>query len=114
MTNIKETKPFYLTSEFWLHAVGQLLLWLGTLPTDGAPGWVKTVISLALVASYGLSRGVAKSGTPKAVMPMPEFPSAGVKHGSYQPPTMTDEQDAKLALAADADAPGNLPTGGAA
>lgn len=60
---VKETKAFYLTSEFWIHNVLQLLLWVGALPTDGAAPWVTTVISAAAAGSYILSRGVAKSGT---------------------------------------------------
>jgi len=59
-----ETKPFYLTSEFWLHGVLQLLLWVGALPTQGMPGWGRTVISAVALIGYGLSRGLAKGGSP--------------------------------------------------
>ncbi len=58
-----ETKPFYLTTEFWAHAVLQLLTWVGTLPTAGMPGG-KTTFSIAAFVGYALSRGLAKSGSP--------------------------------------------------
>jgi hypothetical protein len=101
MSDIQETKPFYKTSEFWLHAIGQLLLWVGALPTAGAPPWVKSVVSLALVAGYGLSRGLAKSGTPKAVTVAPpgETTNTGSKHAGFTPPTPEEEQAALSELA---------------
>jgi hypothetical protein len=60
----QETKPFYLTTEFWGHAVLQFLLWVGALPTEGMPAWGKTAISATALIGYGLSRGLAKSGSP--------------------------------------------------
>jgi hypothetical protein len=56
-------KPFYITSEFWLHNLAQLLLWAGALPTAGTPGYFKTIVSVAAAAAYIVSRGFAKAGT---------------------------------------------------
>jgi hypothetical protein len=101
MEKIQETKPFYLTSEFWVSAGLQILLWIGALPTDGAPSWAKTAISAAGVVAYALSRGVAKSGPPFKVLSHSLLPeevdgqSEGVKHENFHPPTEAEVQAAK-------------------
>jgi hypothetical protein len=62
--NQPETKAFYKTTEFWGHLVAQILLWAGALPTGGLPSWGTTAISFAGLMGYGVSRGLAKSGSP--------------------------------------------------
>lgn len=54
-----ETKPFYLTSEFSLLVVAAANTVVISNPTDA-----KTLISDALVAIYGVIRGISKAGTP--------------------------------------------------
>jgi uncharacterized protein (TIGR02271 family) len=61
--SLVETKPFFLTSEFFLLALalaGVLITALTTDTVDARLGWM---IGVALVAAYALSRGFAKSDT---------------------------------------------------
>lgn len=65
---MKETKPFYKTSEFWLMIIGQVVL---TLQTSDAItlmsqkyAWLSPIMQTLLAIGYILSRGQAKSGVP--------------------------------------------------
>lgn len=63
-THQPETKPSWLTSEFWLTIVAQVFL---TLNTTGAwtyvhPQWVSLITQGVVLGGYTLSRGWAKSG----------------------------------------------------
>lgn len=62
-----ETKPSVYTSEFWLHLIGQLLLWANTSNVwnyfPGTWGHIGTVIASALLGlGYFNARGRAKQG----------------------------------------------------
>lgn len=59
---VKETKAGYKTTEFWLTIIGAVATQLGALHLPGKYG--DTIATVALIASYVLSRGVAKSGVP--------------------------------------------------
>jgi hypothetical protein len=56
-------KPGYLTTEFWLTIVANVLVQAGAL---GVPERYKWLVTLATVTGYALSRGLAKVG-PAAV-----------------------------------------------
>lgn len=58
----KETKAGYKTTEFWLTIIGVLFTQVGALDLPGKYG--KTIQTVALVAAYILSRGIAKAGVP--------------------------------------------------
>lgn len=55
-----ETKPFYVTSEFWVFVGAEVTTFAGWLPTHN--GEVKTIVASVAAAAYKLSRGLAKSG----------------------------------------------------
>jgi hypothetical protein len=67
---MKETKPFYKTSEFWLHNLGQLVLVLqesGVITVVAAKyNWIAPILQTLLAMGYINSRGNAKSGIPYA------------------------------------------------
>lgn len=69
---VKEAKAGYKTTEFWITLVTVLLAQLQVLHLPGHYG--ATIATVASVAAYALSRGVAKSGVP-TVEPAP--PVAG-------------------------------------
>jgi hypothetical protein len=57
---VKEAKAGYKTTEFWLTLVAAILTQVGALHLPGKYG--DTIATVALLASYALSRGIAKSG----------------------------------------------------
>jgi hypothetical protein len=57
---VKEFKAGYKTTEFWLVAAGLVLTQLGAIHVPGKYG--TTIQDSALIASYAISRGIAKSG----------------------------------------------------
>lgn len=59
---VRETKPGYLTTEFWLLIVANVLINLGAIDVGDAK--IKGLITLATIIGYQLSRGLAKSGVP--------------------------------------------------
>lgn len=59
---VKETKAAYKTTEFWLALVVIVLTQLQLLHLPGKYG--DTIATVAAVASYTVSRGIAKAGTP--------------------------------------------------
>jgi len=65
---MKETKAFYLTSEFWLMVLGQIVLVLqesGVLDLVATKyNWLAPILQAVLASSYITSRGKAKSGVP--------------------------------------------------
>lgn len=56
-----ETKPFYLTSEFWITVGVTAASLSGGLPVGGK---LASIIAAISTAAYALSRGLAKSGVP--------------------------------------------------
>jgi hypothetical protein len=58
-----ETKPFYTTSEFVLSVVAAIGIAITAASSHAFGGWRAWVLIAALVASYNLSRGIAKAGT---------------------------------------------------
>lgn len=66
---VKETKSFFLTSEFWA-TVGLVL----TALTGALPGGdnVAAYVTAAAVAAYAISRGLSKSGVESVEVAVPE------------------------------------------
>jgi len=60
LTHNGETKPFYVTSEFWVFVGIVLTASLNLLPT-GNPE-VRTAVVAAAAVAYKVSRGLAKAG----------------------------------------------------
>lgn len=60
LTKNSETKPFYVTSEFWVFVGAEVTAFAGWLPTGSAN--VRTLIAGAAAAAYKLSRGLSKAG----------------------------------------------------
>lgn len=72
-----ETKPGVQTTEFWMHAVLQVLLLLNTLNVwSYMPQKYTVLVQGILGAAYALGRGVAKTGVPNATTSNP--PDDGV------------------------------------
>ena len=69
-----ETKPFYLTSEFWVTVGAVVAALAGVFPVNGRVGATLAVVS---AAAYAISRGLAKSGTP--IVPANLAPDEGDK-----------------------------------
>lgn len=65
---MQETKPFYKTSEFWLMAVGQLVILLQYAEVwtlfHGRFEFLAPTIQAVLAYAYIQSRGHAKAGIP--------------------------------------------------
>jgi hypothetical protein len=61
-TLLQEAKAGYKTTEFWVLIVWEAATQTGALHLPGT--WGKLVAGIGGVASYVLSRGLAKSGTP--------------------------------------------------
>jgi hypothetical protein len=58
-----ETKPFYLTSEFWAMLLGLVVNALNMLGAwNFASNWHSGILATILIAFYNISRGQAKSG----------------------------------------------------
>lgn len=60
LTKNSETKPFYVTSEFWVFVGAEVTTLANWLPTSNAT--VRTIVAGAAAAAYKLSRGLAKAG----------------------------------------------------
>ena len=58
-----ETKPFFLTSEFFALVLSLLALWIYTAADDAIDADLAWPLTVALVSFYMLSRGLAKTGT---------------------------------------------------
>ena len=60
----RETKPFYLTSEFLLTALAILaLLVAGYAADDSLDAWRTWLLVTVVATAYVLSRGIAKAGS---------------------------------------------------
>ena len=59
-----ETKPFFLTSEFLLAFIAWIALLITSVSTDSVDEWSFSLLSIAIVTGYMLSRGFAKANTP--------------------------------------------------
>ena len=58
-----ETKPFFLTSEFWGAVIACVGIAITAASSDAFGSWRAWVLITAIVVGYQLSRGIAKSGT---------------------------------------------------
>jgi hypothetical protein len=56
-----ETKPFFLTSEWWVTVAVVVTALSGVLPVGSRAA---TVCATIVTAAYALSRGLAKAGVP--------------------------------------------------
>lgn len=70
-----ETKPGYLTTEFWLTIVVNVLVQANTIPV---PEKWQGVAALLSVIGYAISRGLAKHGVPRVVATIPQPDPADV------------------------------------
>lgn len=64
MPRIPETKPFYLTSEFWATVALQIACIGGVLPGGSK---ITGIVMGVSAAAYALARGLAKSGVTPGV-----------------------------------------------
>lgn len=58
-----ETKPFYLTSEFVISLVSSIAIAISAASMRAFGGWRAWILITAIIVSYNLSRGIAKSGS---------------------------------------------------
>ena len=58
-----ETKPFFLTSEFWGAVIACVGIAITAASSDAFGSWRAWILIAAIVVGYQLSRGIAKSGT---------------------------------------------------
>ena len=58
-----ETKPFFLTSEFFGVLLLVAAMAIGAATNDGFDARLFWILSAAVVSAYVVSRGIAKSGT---------------------------------------------------
>jgi hypothetical protein len=58
-----ETKPFYLTSEFLVSLLCSIAIAISAATMHAFGGWRAWILITAIIVSYNLSRGIAKSGT---------------------------------------------------
>jgi hypothetical protein len=58
-----ETKPFFLTSEFWGGVIAIVGIAITAASSDAFGSWRAWILITAVVVGYQLSRGIAKSGT---------------------------------------------------
>lgn len=63
MTLAQESKPGYLTTEFWLVVLANALTQLGAIDVPERYEWLVLVLTLI---GYALSRGLAKLGEPSS------------------------------------------------
>lgn len=97
---MKETKAFYKTSEFWLMALGQLVILLQYAEVwtlfHGRFEFLAPTIQAVLAYGYIQSRGHAKSGVPATgdEAGIDEFtqPTDGVKEVVVTPGTNVETQ----------------------
>jgi len=60
-----ETKPAYLTTEFWITIFGLLVNFVNVAGVwDWASNWHSGIIMTVLIAAYSVARGEAKKGVP--------------------------------------------------
>lgn len=65
---MKETKPFYRTSEFWAVIALSAANLLGVF---NVPGKWQGIFQIAITGLYAVARGLSKSGVPYAPEPHP-------------------------------------------
>ena len=58
-----ETKPFFLTSEFWGSLALIVALAIGAGTSDDIDARLFWILATAITGAYVISRGIAKSGT---------------------------------------------------
>ena len=58
-----ETKPFFLTSEFWIGLVVCIGIAITAATSLAFGGWRAWVLIAAVTSAYLISRGIAKAGT---------------------------------------------------
>jgi hypothetical protein len=58
-----ETKPFFLTSEFWGAVIACIGIAITAAASDSFGSWRAWILITAIVVGYLVSRGIAKSGT---------------------------------------------------
>jgi hypothetical protein len=64
MRAVTETKPFFLTSEFFAVLAALVALAVTTASSDSLDAGLAWALAAGIVAAYVLGRGAAKSGTP--------------------------------------------------
>jgi hypothetical protein len=57
-----ETKPFYLTSEFALSVIAVVGIAITAASSNAFGSWRAWILITAILVSFNLSRGIAKSG----------------------------------------------------
>jgi len=58
-----ETKPFFLTSEFALSVIVSIAIAITAASSHAFGAWRAWILITAVMVSYNLARGIAKSGT---------------------------------------------------
>jgi hypothetical protein len=58
-----ETKPFFLTSEFAVSLITAIAIAITAASSHAFGAWRAWILIAGIVASYNISRGIAKSGT---------------------------------------------------
>lgn len=58
-----ETKPFFLTSEFWGAVIACVGIAITAASSDAFGSWRAWILITAITVGYLVSRGIAKSGT---------------------------------------------------
>jgi hypothetical protein len=82
-----QPKPGILTSEFWLHAILQVILLLNTIDVwSYMPAKYTVIVQGILGAAYAGSRGLAKIGSPP---PTSGYP---VNYPPIEPPGETTDR----------------------
>ncbi len=73
-----ESKPGYLTTEFWITLIVGAITWLAHAADSGAFG-LKTTAALTsgLAVAYAIARGLAKQGVPYTPSPTPDEGDSG-------------------------------------
>lgn len=61
MKILKESKPGYLTTEFWLIVIAEVLTQTGAIPIPDKYKWISATLA---VIGYAISRGLAKLNVP--------------------------------------------------
>jgi hypothetical protein len=79
-----ETKPFFLTSEFVLSLIAAIGIAITAASSHAFGGWRAWVLIAAIVASYNLSRGIAKCGTQSRAHDPREDMRLGAGHDHHE------------------------------
>src|SRR3954451_9687161 len=58
-----ETKPFFLTSEFAISVIAEIAIAITAASSHAFGAWRAWILITAVMVSYNLARGIAKSGT---------------------------------------------------